>query len=130
MVLVAPMQRSDSGSVRRQERQRTAAAEELSPFRKSRDDKHDEPHATFWAHAVVFGTRTIIALPRENNDGRGGLAGTVWTVREVDTRHIPGSRGPRCLVYENSEIVRRVWLFPTTWVTLSADELLRLAAIT
>jgi hypothetical protein len=129
-ILFAPMEHWECGSVRRKNRQRVAASRDFSPYQKARDDFLAEPFAASWAHATVFGTRTIIAAPRESqSDSLGALAGVVWTVREIDSAHIPGSHGPRCLVYENSEVVRRIWIFPETWMTMPADALLRLAAI-
>jgi hypothetical protein len=52
--------------------------------------------------------------------------GVAWTVRELDTRGVPGARGPRCLVFEHPELVRRLWTYPVTWTALSDAALLRL----
>jgi hypothetical protein len=52
-------------------------------------------------------------------------AGVEWSVREVDTPQA-WARGRRCLVLNSRECVRRVWSYPPTWRSLSADTLLRL----
>jgi hypothetical protein len=38
-----------------------------------------------------------------------------WRVREVAARTVPGSRGPRCLICESAEVVRRLWHYPDDW---------------
>lgn len=45
--------------------------------------------------------------------------GIQWSVDELDTSATPGSRGPRCLVFDGDSVVRRVWKYPTDWRTLS-----------
>lgn len=62
--------------------------------------------------------RARILYDRGDDDRR-------WHVREVDARGVPGSRGPRCLIFENPEIIRRLWKYPSNWLTLSDDALLR-----
>jgi hypothetical protein len=49
-----------------------------------------------------------------------------WRVREVDTTHVPGARGPRCLIFEADGVVRRVWNYPASWAELSDSDLWRL----
>src|SRR4051794_35182356 len=49
----------------------------------------------------------------------------VWDVREADARDVPGARGPRCLIFESPEVVRRVWVFPANWRELDDDALWR-----
>ena len=46
-----------------------------------------------------------------------------WRVTERDARRDPGSRGDRCLVFECETAIRRVWVYPPAWRTLSAPEL-------
>jgi hypothetical protein len=53
--------------------------------------------------------------------------GTQWVVTERGAAHVPGARGPRCLVFMSEEAVRRVWAYPATWRYLSADALLALS---
>lgn len=43
----------------------------------------------------------------------------VWRVREIDTTRQPGARGARCLVFDADGIVRRVWLFSESWLSMS-----------
>jgi hypothetical protein len=49
-----------------------------------------------------------------------------WTVRESDARAVPGARHTSCLICESSDVVRRLWKFPTDWRSLSDDELWKL----
>lgn len=49
-----------------------------------------------------------------------------WTVRESDARAVPGARNTSCLICESSDVVRRLWTYPTDWRTLSDEELWRL----
>jgi hypothetical protein len=58
--------------------------------------------------------------PDERVVQRGSRA---WRVREIAARAVPGSRGPRCLICESTEVVRRLWTYPTDWRGLD-DELL------
>jgi hypothetical protein len=46
-----------------------------------------------------------------------------WTVVELDGTSVPGSRGPRCLVFTRPDFMRRVWDYPPDWRTLGAAEL-------
>lgn len=52
-------------------------------------------------------------------------AGRTWTVREMDTENQPGARGDRCLICEDGSVVRRFWVYPDTWRSMSAVELAR-----
>jgi hypothetical protein len=52
---------------------------------------------------------------------------TVWEVREVDARRVPGSRGTTCLIFEAPDRIRRVWMFPAHWRVLDDASLWRLA---
>ncbi len=38
---------------------------------------------------------------------------------EIDTRATPGSKGPRCLVFDSDAVVRRIWQYPENWRELS-----------
>jgi|SRR5947207_2406054 hypothetical protein len=51
------------------------------------------------------------------------MAGTIWNVREVDGRNVPGARGVTCLIFESPDIVRRFWIFPANWWTLDNETL-------
>ena len=51
--------------------------------------------------------------------GRQLTAGeSTWIVREVNSAHVPGSRGARCLVFSSADVVRRVWRYPPNWRVL------------
>jgi len=39
-------------------------------------------------------------------------AGTEWAIHEVSTEHVPGARGPRCLLCESAGVIHRVWGYP------------------
>jgi hypothetical protein len=54
---------------------------------------------------------------------RVDVAGTVWDVREVDGRHVPGAQGVTCLIFESPDVVRRFWIFPASWWTLDNEAL-------
>jgi hypothetical protein len=51
-----------------------------------------------------------------------------WTVREVDARHVPGTRGAQCLICESNAVVRRLWDYPDNWMSLTDDALMALCA--
>ena len=53
--------------------------------------------------------------------------GLVWTVTERDAGGVPGSRGPRCLVFSSQEAVRRVWEYPIGWRDLLTPALIALS---
>ena len=53
--------------------------------------------------------------------------GVLWTVTERDAEDVPGSRGPRCLVFASSEALRRVWLYPEGWRDLLTPSLIALS---
>jgi hypothetical protein len=46
-----------------------------------------------------------------------------WHVTERDARRDPGAHGDRCLVFASDYAVRRVWIFPPTWRSMSDGEL-------
>jgi hypothetical protein len=46
----------------------------------------------------------------------GGIA---WRVVDCAGARVPGSRGPRCLIFLSEGLVRRVWSFPPDWRALS-----------
>ena len=58
--------------------------------------------------------------------GTAGSA-TSRTIREIDAQTIPGARAPRCLVFENHTVVRRLWDVPASWRSLSVAALFCLA---
>lgn len=105
--------------VRRRVRRRQAAATAGPP--------PDAP-VGWWAGATVYAERTLLGPERTALSGLAPDA-ECWTVRELDARALPGARGPRCLVFENHEIVRRVWSYPATWESLPAASLFRLAGL-
>lgn len=47
-----------------------------------------------------------------------GADGVAWRVVEIASRHVPGARGPRCLLFLSDGLARRVWDFPPGWRTL------------
>ena len=49
--------------------------------------------------------------------------GLAWRVVECATAHVPGARGPRCLLFLSEGIARRVWAYPATWRALAPDAL-------
>lgn len=49
--------------------------------------------------------------------------GRSWNVREVASPDVPPTHGPRCLVFESAEAVRRVWSYPDVWWELFHAEL-------
>jgi hypothetical protein len=51
-------------------------------------------------------------------------AGTTWRVKEIDASELPGNRGPRCLIFETTELMRRIWQYPRRWFELSDAALL------
>jgi hypothetical protein len=53
--------------------------------------------------------------------------GVDWTVTERDGHDVPGSRGPRCLIFASPEAVRRVWQFPQGWRDLLTASLIELS---
>lgn len=46
-----------------------------------------------------------------------------WRVREVSALNVPGARGPRCLICESGDVVRRLWKYPADWQELDDDAL-------
>ena len=83
---------------------------------KSSPRETSPPH--FWAHANVHAERGLI-----------DATGKSWTVRELDTRAVPGARAARCLVLENHEVVRRFWSFRHDWTTIPDRTLLELLGL-
>jgi hypothetical protein len=51
------------------------------------------------------------------------IDGDSWRVREVDASEQPGARGLRCLIFDSDGVMRRVWVFPGEWRTLSDPDL-------
>lgn len=51
----------------------------------------------------------------------------LWIVTERDADDVPGSRGPRCLVFSSSEALRRVWRYPAAWRDLLTPSLIALS---
>ncbi|MEP6729722.1 MAG: hypothetical protein ABJE10_03745 [bacterium] len=56
-------------------------------------------------------------------DSHGGF----WQVTEHDTSVTPGARGSRCLIFDSSDMIRRVWDYPAQWRMLSVDALIALS---
>ena len=52
-----------------------------------------------------------------------------WSVYEQPTRHVPGAKRERCLIFESPWAVRRAWEYPAAWLTLESDELRRLGKL-
>ena len=53
--------------------------------------------------------------------------GVLWTVTERNAENVPGSRGPRCLIFASTEAVRRVWIYPPGWRDLLTPSLIALS---
>jgi hypothetical protein len=53
--------------------------------------------------------------------------GLLWTVTERDAENVPGSRGPRCLIFASTEAVRRIWVYPAGWRDLLTPSLIALS---
>lgn len=49
-----------------------------------------------------------------------------WTVREMDARDVPGARAPRCLICESTDVIRRLWDYPSDWRDRDDAELAKL----
>jgi len=79
------------------------------------------PHGGHWAHATVLGERRL--------GGAVDAIGESWIVRELDARSVPAAHGPRCLVFENHRLVRRLWEYPAAWLSLSDAALLAIAGL-
>jgi hypothetical protein len=105
--------------VRRPARRRGAAACEASDGASDGGDDEPPQHrrgARIWAHAPVLAERAVY-------DGYG----EEWLVRELDATGLPGARRPRCLIFENHHVVRRVWHYPGDWQMISDATLLALS---
>ena len=50
-----------------------------------------------------------------------------WHVHEVDAHAVPGTRGPRCLLFLCDGVIRRVWEYPANWRSLDDAALGRLS---
>jgi hypothetical protein len=48
--------------------------------------------------------------------------GRVWLAREIDAT-VPGRARERCLVFEATGVMRRVWNYPPSWRTLPPEAL-------
>ena len=66
---------------------------------------------------------TAIGAPKRFMDENG----TEWTVSERDASTLPGARGARCLIFQSSEAVRRVWDYPAGWRELLTSGLITLS---
>lgn len=121
----------DAGRVVRRSAPHRRAAASPDPSAEDSSGAQTTP-PTHWARAIVYATRAVEgASVHAVGDGRpdGHSAVGTWTVREVDARAVPGARAPRCLIFENHELVRRVWDYPRAWRGLPAAALLRLAEL-
>jgi hypothetical protein len=74
-----------------------------------------DPIDPSWAHSRVITIRNLV-------DGEG----IEWIVRELDAANTPGRQNARCLVFENHQLVRRIWHFPPHWGSLSDAALIAL----
>jgi hypothetical protein len=64
-----------------------------------------------------------IGAPKRFTDDNG----IEWTVSERDAHTVPGARGARCLIFQSSEAVRRVWEYPPGWRDLLTPNLIALS---
>jgi hypothetical protein len=55
-------------------------------------------------------------------------ANVYWRVKERNSGADPGARGARCLVFSSEQAVRRVWVYPPEWRTLSNASLIELCS--
>lgn len=53
--------------------------------------------------------------------------GVQWEVTEVPGERVPAARGERCLIFSSPVAIRRVWIYPESWVRMSGAELLDLS---
>ena len=83
--------------------------------------RHD-PNAKVWGLAPVLAARSLYAMDL--------LHPGEWVVRELDTRAVPWASAPRCLVFENDDVVRRLWRYPSNWLTITDRALLALVGVT
>ena len=82
-------------------------------------DGYPDKATALWGSARVVASRAV-SVPHDGA-GRGD-----WVIREIDTSPFPTAPAPRCLVFENDSVVRRVWTYPADWSGLSDAALLRL----
>ena len=109
---------------------RLAAAQERHAAEDAARVTADAGATPQWAHATVYATRELIGAHVADVSSPIALELlATWTVREIDARGMPGARGSRCLVFENSCLVRRVWTYPAQWAELADEALLRLAGL-
>ena len=52
--------------------------------------------------------------------------GRQWRVFRADTSQVPGAPTRECLIFDGSDVVRRVWRVPADWPELPSEELLEL----
>lgn len=50
-----------------------------------------------------------------------------WRVAERDARHDAGAKADWCLVFSSIDSLRRVWIYPVDWRTLSSSGLTALS---
>ena len=77
--------------------------------------EEDAPEPQRWSGCPVLSERVVFDARDER-----------WVVREVDARTVPGAHGERCLILENHERVRRLWVYPAGWARLPGESLLAL----
>jgi hypothetical protein len=53
--------------------------------------------------------------------------GVEWTVRELDATSMTRARHPTCLIFENHQVVRKLWHFPADWRTYGDAALLAMS---
>jgi hypothetical protein len=101
-----------------------------APERRAPSDAPDA--AEQWAGAKVYAIRSLTESAGAEGDAgaeRAEAADPSWRVRELDTSELPGARGHRCLVFENHQVVRRVWVYPASWMTMPVADLLQLVRV-
>lgn len=98
-----------------QERMAGDRGNEGAPERRSRDDARQAqpPSAMAPSHGLVA-TRGFVAY----SDAEGRR----WIVREVEAHRADGTLR-HCLIFESSDVVRRVWSYPDDWPALSSSGL-------
>ena len=118
-LLTPPPPLRTSGRITRRTKRRSLAA-------SSGPRPDDAPSHEEWALAAVYATRIVDVVAEHDDVGDVPLR---WTIREIDARNLPGARGPRCLVFENHRVVRRIWHYPADWAIIAPSALLALASL-
>jgi len=77
---------------------------------------------------MFFRSNVLDAKPGEDRSGGDPVDYTdatfvPWRVIERDARGDPGHRADHCLIFSSSDVVRRVWGYPSAWRQLTGAQL-------